>query len=440
MNEDWLNKIHDRMADYEIEEPDGLWAGIEAGMTRQTGAPIPARRRRISIWVKRGIAAAAMLALVMTAGYWLVGLSPSLPVSDRFAADSRTGSGRQHQAVSGRKSLPTDGSGYMDSQASASPQIAIPGGIAALSSGAPRSASNLIPAHGHNDTPPLQASPAASDSLPERAADIYDTAANDKKDTITLMPAHPDYRPTSSGRRFTADAAVKATGNGSFSLSAYSSGISGSVSDDYTTRNLFAASLGTDKAYWQDNALMGLPVNSRENEVKTDIKHRMPIRAGISFTYRLTDRLAIESGISYANLTSDIREGTEDHFFTGEQKLHYVGIPVNLKYRMLSWQMVDVYASGGVLAEKCVSARLHKDYFVDRERRNSESVRLADHPVQWSVNAAVGVQCRILQPLAIFAEPGVSYYFDDSTGLQTIYKEKPLNFNLNLGLRLTFGE
>ena len=41
--------------------------------------------------------------------------------------------------------------------------------------------------------------------------------------------------------------------------------------------------------------------------------------------------------------------------------------------------------------------------------------------------------------MGVFVEPGMSYYFDDGANIQTIYKEKPLNFNLNMGIRLTFG-
>lgn len=39
----------------------------------------------------------------------------------------------------------------------------------------------------------------------------------------------------------------------------------------------------------------------------------------------------------------------------------------------------------------------------------------------------------------MYVEPGISYYFDDGSPISTIYKEKPVNFNLNLGLRFTFG-
>lgn len=58
--------------------------------------------------------------------------------------------------------------------------------------------------------------------------------------------------------------------------------------------------------------------------------------------------------------------------------------------------------------------------------------------VQWSVSAAVGAQLNATKHFGIYVEPGVVHYFDDGSGVQTIRKEKPTNFNLQLGLRWTY--
>ena len=65
--------------------------------------------------------------------------------------------------------------------------------------------------------------------------------------------------------------------------------------------------------------------------------------------------------------------------------------------------------------------------------------RQTDKPFQWSANAAAGIQLNPLPNIGIFAEPGVSYYFNDGTSLSTIYKDHPCNFNLNVGLRFTIN-
>ena len=36
-----------------------------------------------------------------------------------------------------------------------------------------------------------------------------------------------------------------------------------------------------------------------------------------------------------------------------------------------------------------------------------------------------------------YAEPGVVYYFDDGSNVNTIRKEHPFNFNIQLGVRFT---
>lgn len=73
-------------------------------------------------------------------------------------------------------------------------------------------------------------------------------------------------------------------------------------------------------------------------------------------------------------------------------------------------------------------------------QRRKETVNIDSKPLQMSVNAAFGVQFDVLDNVGIYAEPGVSYYLDDHSSLQTIYKEKPLNFNLNVGVRYTIGK
>ena len=40
MNEDWLNKIHKQMADYEIAEPENLWESIENKHIKPSSAGI----------------------------------------------------------------------------------------------------------------------------------------------------------------------------------------------------------------------------------------------------------------------------------------------------------------------------------------------------------------------------------------------------------------
>lgn len=58
-------------------------------------------------------------------------------------------------------------------------------------------------------------------------------------------------------------------------------------------------------------------------------------------------------------------------------------------------------------------------------------------PLQWSVSAAAGVQVNFTKNIGLYAEPGVAYYFDDGSEVETIRKEHPFNFNLQVGLRFS---
>lgn len=105
----------------------------------------------------------------------------------------------------------------------------------------------------------------------------------------------------------------------------------------------------------------------------------------------------------------------------------------------MSWKALDLYASAGVRVQKCVSGEVDKRYVIEDMMKSTETERLHVKPLQWSLSGAVGVQWNISRLLGLYAEPGVGYWFDDGSSLQTIYKEKPLNFNLNIGLRLNVG-
>ena len=37
--------------------------------------------------------------------------------------------------------------------------------------------------------------------------------------------------------------------------------------------------------------------------------------------------------------------------------------------------------------------------------------------------------------MAIYAEPGISYHFDNGSNVTTFYSDNPLAFSLNVGLR-----
>lgn len=180
-------------------------------------------------------------------------------------------------------------------------------------------------------------------------------------------------------------------------------------------------------------------VGGDNRNVITDYEHHQPVRMGLSVKYAINNRLSLGSGVTYAILNSDIKHRTASRFVSGQQRLHYVGIPLDISYRILSWKRLSLYGSAGVLGEKCVSGKIVSDYWTDDNSTTRVTERTDALPFQISINASAGIQFDIIRQLGVYVEPGISYYFNDGTAVDNIYKDKPLNFNINVGLRLNIG-
>ena len=205
----------------------------------------------------------------------------------------------------------------------------------------------------------------------------------------------------------------------------------------YTSFGLMGIDPGD--ANWKDDPYMGMLVSNKGHLADRRVRHRLPVHAGASIAYRINDRVSVETGFAYSYLSADIHEGSDSYYFAGEQSLHYVGIPVGVRVRAMSWKNFDIYVGAGFEADKCVSGTLKKTYVINGQTRDDGHESISIRPLQWSVNAGAGVQYNFSSMVGIYAEPGLSYYFDNGSNIETIYSEKPLNFNLNNGLRVSFG-
>lgn len=162
---------------------------------------------------------------------------------------------------------------------------------------------------------------------------------------------------------------------------------------------------------------------SAEGQAGTVIKHKMPVSVGLSIKRELTERFALEAGLNYTMLRSEL---SKDKGMTQEQKSHYLGIPLKASYILWKGKNVDLYVTGGGMVEKCVSAEQ-----MDGTMGGSKTW-------QYSLMASAGVQYRVAKNVALFAEPGVAYHFDDGSPLPTVRHEKPTNFNLLCGIRVAY--
>ncbi len=180
--------------------------------------------------------------------------------------------------------------------------------------------------------------------------------------------------------------------------------------------------------------------NDTREETYTDVKHHQPITFGLTLRYNLNKRWSVASGLSYTQLTSELYSGSGNYYYDDRQTLHYVGIPLGIAYTFWQNQKITAYLSTGGLVEKNVAGRLTSNYYIDNQLEVTTRENVSTDKLQWSVNTAIGLGYRISNSIGLYAEPGISWYFKNSSEMETIYKENPLNFNLRVGLRFTWGD
>ena len=427
MKRNWKEDIHDRLGNFETDAPDGLWEAIHQRMAQTERAQAEKRQTPFVLQPalrRTACAAAACLALVVGYQYFADG-------GKETANGVKQAGGDGMIAVGG--TVASDNSRYVASKpATAS--------IVATNLAGVRVAKNgVTPAAVYAQT---QNDESAQISTPQH----LNTSTSQHPNPSTPQPLNPStsqphtpstsllaYTPADNSRGRHEGAAARWT----LSTSATTGMGASSVTNSTAT---YVEAVGPDNVIWADNPQLGIGIFNQGKSVKTEYKHRLPVRVGFNVAYRLTDRLSVESGVSYTRLSSDMKDGTKDNYSSGSQKLDYIGVPLNVKYRAFGYRRLSVYASAGLLTEKCVSGKTTHEYVISGEKKKHEAEDVAAKPWQLSVNAALGAQFDVLRNVGVYVEPGVSYYFDDRSTLSTIYKEKPLNFNLNLGVRYTIGK
>jgi hypothetical protein len=181
-------------------------------------------------------------------------------------------------------------------------------------------------------------------------------------------------------------------------------------------------------------------VNNVPLPKEEEIHHRQPVRVGMTVRYPISDRWSVESGLQYSRLSSDITVSSVGNGSQTDQDLDYLGVPVNVNYQLVGGKRWSVYASAGGAVEKMVKGkRTTRDVANGKEgpvERESVSIK----PLQYSVTGAIGAEYHVDSTISIYAEPGVSYHFDNHSAIPTYYQEKPLGLSLNVGLRFNLGK
>ena len=421
MKEDRLKDIRDKMSDYEAEVPQDLWSAIDSAV---------GRRQQKKLWIRAGrYAAAAVVVAAIGLGIYILQPDSSLVVHSESNPNTRAqASANNAPAVTSADADPGNNSAaeIRASEFEHTPYATLAEAKPVIVEGVEGTSSMQIKSDGESlNVHPVDSNESASEAFTHSLPPISHEVKQDK--TVSYNSRQRDRQQQQ-----------EAYDSGRLAASLYTTaGTGGTSMQRYTSFGLMGIDPGD--ANWKDDPYMGMLVTNKGHLADRRVRHRLPVHAGASIAYRINDRVSVETGIAYSYLSADIHEGSDSYYFAGEQSLHYVGIPVGVRIRAMSWKNFDIYVGAGFEADKCVSGTLKKSYVINGQTRDDGHESISIRPLQWSVNAGAGVQYNISSMVGIYAEPGLSYYFDNGSNIETIYSEKPLNFNLNIGLRVSFG-
>lgn len=165
----------------------------------------------------------------------------------------------------------------------------------------------------------------------------------------------------------------------------------------------------------------------------------IPLTFGIGANLPLNDKLSLGTGINWSLLSRSFtgiytevdKNGNVVKSINSEinNDLHYIGIPLNLYYNILTNRNLKFYAWGGGSAEKGVynSFRIHNE---PNDVFYTEKVK----GLQWSAAAGVGLEFNINDFLGLYFDPSARYYFDCSQPA-SVRTQKSYMFNFEVGLR-----
>ena len=457
-NKDWTEKLRDRLENHQVAAPDDLWAGIEAGLdaARQPsmGEGRDSRKRRAVLVPLRRWGVAAAIAALVIVGWQLAGgggeqTPPNLPcLGEANNLENPEECSRQEgRSVDNQRSLSRSGernsqdysltsyhspltSNHSSKVGKNEPQLAM--ADKPLAAVALRIVEDNLPAdeiqqplvdenkeEASSNPPPVGE---ATDS--EKSLTIPEQSSPTRSLSHQLPLTSKTSSPTGKASHFPLNRGIR----GSFTLYA-SNGLAESrnangVMMAESMANNYMAAAASMKRSSPTPVIYMAGYEERE-------QHRQPFSVGLSVGIPLHERFTLTTGLAYTQLHADFLKIMNKRQLAKEQDLQYVGCPVNLNYRFLETKLLKAYvAAGGQIdlnvKAKCVTEGVETEMPKDR--------------AQFSTQAAVGLQFDVMPQVGVYVEPGVKYYFDNGSNVRTFFKDKPCNFNLQVGLRWNFEQ
>lgn len=376
--QDWTDRLRDRLADHEAAVPEGLWADIEQSLPRQQTVGTPLWHRLVST--------AAILIWAVGMSWWLWPKGDPRPLTARKGTDSP-----QHQP------------------ATRQPDVA----LVALTETRPAFPTPQRHAGVSEESTEEPAAPTTATTETEETTEAGEVAQ------VTPPSAQQTQTTTLQQRQQPATTVATATKQ----RHTITVGL-------YANSRLLPTSLDMEGDFLPVEDYIDSPTPNQpptdsfipSESIDHEDHHDHPVTIGLTVGIPLNGRWTVETGIVYTRLHSKLTTIANHSKTTTDQTLHYLGIPLNLQYQILEGKRWKAYAGAGTEVD-----------------RNLHTGADAKDRLQWSAGGAVGAEYDIVPQLSLYIEPGFRYYFNNHSPVRNFFKEQPLNWSLQMGIRLNLG-
>ena len=426
-DQQWLKHLSDKLNDYEEPAPEGLWDDIAGSLSGGAAVPKPEKKHRAAVmplWLRRASAVAAVVAIAVA--IWLATGIDTTKI-DQKPAETYTDNtlNKYNNPTLAETDTHREVEKVMENTTTST--VIQPVRSLAAATG------NAV------TTTPSADAATASQGLKDIQENKVDSVIIDEPRNSTY-PSHRENI-TENRRGYNNPSVLQAkkpTASSRLALNLYAANLTGASSNVRENGpNLRSQYMSGEGISEFSDILTVVKMSNTNKVVEHKMHHKFPVRAGLSVRYNFNNRFGVSTGLQYSYLASDFSWGSAKSYYAGNQKLHYLGIPVNLTYDIWSNDRFSIYASGGMTMEKCIDGSVTTDYILNGDFQTRKTEDATEKRLQWSATAAVGVQFRLVSRLSLYAEPGACYYIDNHSSTDNIYKERPFNFNFNLGLRFS---
>jgi len=206
----------------------------------------------------------------------------------------------------------------------------------------------------------------------------------------------------------------------------------------------FLAEMPDDGSSHSRSVIMNIALNNAgdaqgtgSDKIVRKSHHYLPVNFSLALKYRLNNRFALETGLSYSRLKSEFEMGSYGNTINEQQTIHYLGIPVKGTYNIYNGKVWSLYGSLGVTTEIPLYSPFSTSYYLHGSLEATDKSTI-HAPWQWSVGTGLGVQYNFTPNIGLFAEPSLQYYIPTGTQIETYRTDHPFNFSLPIGIRFTW--